>query len=337
MPRRAGIVRAMHPSEKAALFHELSNLVRTGTSFPKAVAQLARLSGGQARASLTRIKVALDAGGSVGDSLLAGTPLISPLEACVFGASDRAGRLDSGLTQASQYHAAVAASRARMRSRLAYPVFVLHFALLILPLPVAFAADGGLVPFLKAAGMAIGGLWLCIFLIVALIRMLLSAADKNAGTDRFVRAIPVFGALRRDFALGRFCSAYHMQLDAGVNVLANLGISGAAAGSAVLRDAIASAMPDVRAGGQVGAALEKTRAFPARFVRTFAVGEQTGELDRELQRIGDEYRDAAMRRLETIAEWVPRLLYVGILIYIAWRIIGVYLGRMQDLKNVMEQ
>ena len=26
-----------------------------------------------------------------------------------------------------------------------------------------------------------------------------------------------------------------------------------------------------------------------------------------------------------------------ILIYIAWRIIGVYLGRMQDLKNVMEQ
>lgn len=327
----------MHPSEKASLFHELGQLVRTGTPFPKAIETLTRLSGGQVRGSLARIKAALDAGGSVGDSLLAGTPLISPLEACVFTASDRAGRLDTGLDQASQYHTTIAEARARVRSRLAYPAFVIHFALLILPLPIVFSENGGLVPFLKAAAMGIGALWLSIFIIASLIRISLSAAEKSSAADRLLRAIPVLGKMRRNFSLSRFCSAYHMQLDAGVNVLANLEMSGAASGSAIVREAVAIAAPEVRSGGQVGPALEKTRAFPEPFVRAFAVGEQTGELDRELLLIGEKYRNAALRDLESIAEWVPRLIYIGIMLYVGWRIVSAYAGRMKDIQSMMGQ
>ncbi len=327
----------MHPSEKARLFHELSRLVNTGTPFPKAIATLALHSSGQVRGSLLRIRDALDRGATVGESLVTGTPLISPLEACVLTATDRAGRLDAGLEHASQYHAAIAAARGRIRSRLAYPVFVIHFALLILPLPMVFAENGGVAPFLKAAGLAIGGLWLCIFSIGAILRALLAAAENGAAPDRLLRAMPVFGAMRRDFALARFCSAYHMQLDAGVNVLASLDMSGAASGSAILREAVASAMPHVRAGGQVGPALEKTRAFPASFIRAFTVGEQTGELDRELQRLGEDCRTEAMRRLEVISEWVPRLIYVGTICYIGWRIVSVYAGQMNDVQKMLEQ
>lgn len=333
----AGIVRAMHPSEKAALFHELGRLVRSGTPFPKAIATLAQHSSGQARASLARIKAALDRGASVGESLASGAPLVTPLEACAFTAGDRAGRLETGLEQASQYHAAIASARSRIRARLAYPAFVIHFALLVLPAPVLFAENGGLAPFLKAVGFAMGGLWLSIFIITALIRALLAAAKNAAAPDRFLRAIPIFGKLRRDFALGRFCSAYHMQLDAGVNVLDSLEMSGAASGSAILREAIASAMPAVRAGGRVGPALEEARAFPKRFVRAFAVGEQTGELDSELQRIAEEYRSAAMRRLETISEWVPRIIYIAIICYTGWRIVSAYAGMFRDQTKMLDQ
>ena len=329
----------MHPSEKASLFHELGQLVRTGTPFPKAIEKLARLSSGDARTSLARIKDALHGGGSVGESLLAGTPLITPLEACAFTAGDRAGRLDAALDQASQYYAAMAAARSDIRSRLAYPVFVIHFALLILPLPIVFSQEpgGGLLPFFKAVAMTIGGLWLCVFIVAALIRALTSAAARKVAPDRLLRGIPLIGKLRRDFALSRFCSAYHMMLDAGINVLASLEISAAAGGSAILRDAVATALPAVRAGGQVSTALEKTRAFPAPFVRAFAVGEETGELDRELQRIGESYRTAAMRRLTAIAEWFPRLLYIAIMAYIGWRIVSFYSGYFRGIQNVTDQ
>ena len=327
----------MHPSEKASLFHDLGQLVRTGTPFPKAIETLTRLSSGQIRSSLLRVKAALDSGGSVGDSLLAGTPLISPLEACVFTASDRAGRLDTGLDQASQYHSAIAEAHSRARSRLAYPAFVIHFALLILPLPLVFSENGGVAPFLKAVAVGIGALWLSIFIIASLIRMSLTAAENGTAADRLLRTIPVFGKIRRDFSLSRFCSAYHMQLDAGVNVLATLEMSGAASGSAILREAVANAMPEVRSGGQVGPALEKTRAFPEPFVRAFAVGEQTGELDHELLLIGGKYRDAALRGLEAIAEWVPRLIYIGIMLYVGWRIVSAYAGRMKEIQGLLGQ
>ncbi len=327
----------MHPREKATLFHELGQLVRTGTAFPKAVETLAKLSSSHTRGSLARIKAALDGGASVGDALVAGKPLISALEACVFTASDRAGRLDVGLEQASQYHAALAEARANVRSRLAYPAFVIHFALLLLPIPLVFSENGGLVPFLKAAALGVGTLWLTIFIIAALIRILLRTAENNLAADRLLRAIPVFGKIRSNFALGRFCSAYHMMLDAGVNVLANLEMSGAAAGSATLRAAVARAMPEVRAGGQVGPALEKTRAFPESFVRTFAVGEQTGELDAELLRTSTQYRTAGLRGIEAVAEWVPRLIYIGIMGYIGWSIVSAYAGRMKEIQGLLNQ
>jgi type II secretory pathway component PulF len=336
MRRRAGIVRAMHPSEKASLFHELGQLVRTGTPFPKAIEKLTRLSSGDTRTSLMRIRDALGKGGSVGDSLLAGTPLITPLEACVFTAGDRAGRLDAALAQASQYYAAMAAARTNIRSRLAYPVFVIHFALLVLPLKVILTAGGGLAAYFKSVAFAIGGLWLGVVILVVLARALLSTAAQNAAADRLLRAVPVVGKLRRDFALSRFCFAYHMMLDAGVNVLASLEISASASGSAILRAAVAEALPAVRNGGQVGSALEKTLAFPEPFVRAFSVGEDTGELDRELQRIADESRAAAMRRLDTIVEWLPRLIYISIMVYIGWGIVSFYLGYYRGLEKVME-
>ncbi|MEO6787719.1 MAG: type II secretion system F family protein [Chthoniobacteraceae bacterium] len=315
----------------------MSRLLHSGTPLPKAIEKLGHLSSGQARASLAKVKGALDSGRTVGEAMPAGTPLISPLEACVFVASDRAGRLDAGLEQASRYYAALAEARTRMRSRLAYPVFVVHFALLILPLPLVFAPDGGLVSYFKAVGTAIGGLWLCVFLIAALVRALVSAATKHLVFDRLLSMVPLFGKLRRSFALSRFCSAYHMQLNAGVNVLASLETSAAASGSAILRDAVLRALPTVRSGNQVGPALAATRAFPKTFVRAFTVGEETGELDHELQRLGADYQTTALRRLETVAEWMPKIFYIAVLFYFGWQIIRFYIGRMQEIQSVMDK
>ncbi len=327
----------MNPGEKARLFHELGQLVRAGAPFPKAVEKLARHCSGRARSSLLAVKRALDGGLTVSESLRAGAPLVGSLEACVFAASDRAGRLEAGLDQASQYHGAIAAARSQMKSRLAYPVFIIHFAMLVLPVPALFAEGGGLTPYLKAAGFAIGGLWLGVFILAALIRTLLSLAERSAATDRFLRKLPPFGTLRRDFSLARFCSAYHMQLGSGVNVLASIETSGAASGSALLRDATLAAMPAIRSGGQVSEALHKTGVFPMDFLRAFAVGEETGRLDHELERIANEHRSAGLRRLDLLAEWIPRLIYIGIVLYIGWSILASYTGRMRAIQDFMRE
>ena len=49
-----------------------------------------------------------------------------------------------------------------------------------------------------------------------------------------------------------------------------------------------------------------------------------------------EYQAEALSRLETAAEWVPRLLYVGILLYVGWSIIKMYQGYISDLGKIID-
>lgn len=325
----------MNPREKARLYHELGQLIRNGTPFPRAVETLAPHTRGRPRAALAAVRKAIARGGTVAEALIAGAPFIAPLEAGMFTASDRAGRLENGLDHASEYYGALAEARSRMWSRAAYPLFTLHIGFVALSLPILFAPDGGIEAFVKAVVIAVGCLWLAILGGGFLLGALLSAAARNTRLDGVLRAIPVFGKLRRAFALSRFCAAYNLQLDAGVNVLASLETAGRASSSAVIRAAADEALPAVRAGGKVGAALIATRVFPEPFVRAFTVGEETGQLDQELRRLADEYRLAALRGIETVADWVPKLLYLAILIYLGYRIIGFYQGYFKGVQDVM--
>jgi type II secretory pathway component PulF len=72
--------------------------------------------------------------------------------------------------------------------------------------------------------------------------------------------------------------------------------------------------------------LAASGAFPAEVIQSFIVGEETGGLDKELKRLADELRNEALGTLETLSEWVPKLIYVAILLYFAYRIIYSTLG-----------
>ena len=332
----AGIVAVMNPREKARLYHDLGQLIRSGTSFPKAIETLSPHTRGNARSALAAVKTALARGVTVAEALTAGAPFIAPLEAGMFTASDRAGRLENGLAHASEYYGALAEARSRMWSRAAYPLFVLHIGFIALSLPIIFAPGGGAEAFVKTITIAAACLWLAILGGGFLFGALLSAAAQNVALDRLFRSIPVLGKLRRSFALSRFCAAYNLQLDAGVNVLASLEVAGRASSSAVIRAAADEALPSVRAGGKVGAALVATRKFPEPFARAFTVGEETGQLDQELRRLSDEYRLSALRGVETISDWIPKLLYLAILIYLGWRIISFYQGYFKGIHDMTD-
>jgi type II secretory pathway component PulF len=334
MPSGAGMVRTMNPREKVRLYHELGQLVRSGTPFPKAIETLIPHTRGEARSALAAVKTALNRGATVAEALVAGAPFIAALEAGMFTASDRAGRLENGLDHASEYYGALSEARSRMWSRAAYPLFVLHIGFVALSLPVIFAPKGGVEAFVTTVLIAVAGLWLAILGGGFLLSALLSAAARNTALDRALRSIPLLGKLRRAFALSRFCAAYNLQLDAGVNVLASLEVAGRASGSAIIRAAADEALPAVRSGGKVGAALVATRAFPEPFVRAFTVGEETGQLDQELRRLADEYRQSALRGLEALADWVPKLLFLAILIYLAFRIVSFYQGYFKGIQDI---
>jgi len=321
--------------EKQSLYHSLGQLLRSGVPLPGALKSLAQTSSGTQRRLIKRLNEAINSGKTVGEAIAAQRPDVSELEVGVISACEKSGRLEYGMTQLAEYHGAFATAREGILKKCAYPAFVLHFGVFLFPLK-ALIVDGNVAAYLRETFGVLAlayGILLVIYLLIPLLR---DFGSQSAAIDSLLRFIPRIGKLRRAFATSRFCATYGMQLDAGINVIDALEAAQRASLSGVVRAAIRQAIPEVRNGVQVGPLLAVSGAFPEPMTRSFCVGEQTGELDQELARMATEYQGEALSRLETLAEWVPRLFYVGILIYIGYSIIMMYKGYIADLGKIID-
>lgn len=325
-PARAVVIlRAMSLSlrEKESFYRSLGQLLRSGVAFPAALESLARTSRGSLRQFIAQLKAGASNGGTVAEAFATLRPAVGEMEIGTLSAVERTGKLERGLAQLAEYFGAMAQARSSFWKKSAYPLFLLHFGVLVLALPQALFG-GGVSGYLRQTGLTfalIYGVALCLALLFPLLR---DAGATSRGIDSLLRALPLFGGLRQAFALSRFCSTYEMQLDAGVNIIDALDSAGRASRSGLIATAVKRALPDVRGGMQVGPLLAGSGAFPQEMIRSICVGEDTGELDRELQRLAVEYQAEGLDRLETLADWLPKILYLVILVCLAYGIVKGY-------------
>jgi hypothetical protein len=48
-----------------------------------------------------------------------------------------------------------------------------------------------------------------------------------------------------------------------------------------------------------------------------------------------EYQGEALRRLETAAEWISKLIYIAVVLYVAWVIISGYQKALQPVMQML--
>jgi type II secretory pathway component PulF len=318
------------PRDKQNLYHSLAQLVRSGVDLPGALAKLQTATRGRKRSLLRGLHSALRDGHTIREAF-AGQPLISTLEAQVVAAAATGGRLDYGFEQLAQYYGAAADAADTLRKRLAYPVYVLHVSVLALGIPKLFTADAGV--FLKETISTLGSIYAVAALVWILWVLLRDAGATGAVADQLLRALPLVGKTRRHFAVARFCMIYELQLGAGINVLDALDTAGKASRSGWIRRTVEGILPKVRAGSQVGPLLAASGALPEDVTRGIIVGEDTGRLDHELQRLAATAQAEGLSSLKTASFWIYQMLYLGILLSVAYRIVQSFQQNLsQSLK-----
>ena len=321
--------------QKQSLYHSFGQLIRSGVPIPGALQGLAATCSGAERRLIKRLNQAVAAGKTLGQAFAAERPDVSELEIGVVAACEKSGRLEFGMTQLASYHGALAAARENILKQCAYPGFVLLFGVFVPPLK-DLIVGGNVLAYLKAT---IGPLILVagILLIFYLLYTILRDSGANSATfDSFLRLIPKVGKIRRAFATSRFCATYGMQLDAGINVLDALEAAQRSSLSGLMQRAVRNTIPEVRNGLQVGPLLAASGAFPEPMTRALLVGEQTGQLDEELTRMTKEYQEEAVARLQTLAFWIPKLLYSAVVVYVAYRIIKMYMASWADATKMFD-
>jgi type II secretory pathway component PulF len=56
-------------------------------------------------------------------------------------------------------------------------------------------------------------------------------------------------------------------------------------------------------------------------LRSIEVGEHAGRLDEESRRAAELFKHQTLQSLDAFAQWSPRVLYISVVVFTAWRII----------------
>ncbi len=322
--------------EKQIFFLQLAQLLRSGIGLPVAAEKLTKMSTASVRRVSGRLQRLLAGDRTAMEAFDALRPELGALERSTLSSLARSGRLEFGLQRLAEYFGVLAEARAEMLRQSAYPLVILHLGVLLLNVGI-LVGPGGVPAYLRETGLAFLVMYGAVGVLALLIPALIQAGSVSPTIDSLLRTVPFFGKARRALAVSRFCGTLDLQLDSGINVIESVGTAAEASRSGLLHTLAKRAVSRLRTGETLGASLGLVRgALPAAALDEILLAEETGELHRVLPRLREEYEREGLQRLRTAAQWLPRILYFGVLGYLGWRIVSFYMGYLQDLVRQID-
>ena len=241
--------------------------------------------------------------------------------------------------------------RKQVKGALIYPAAVITVAVLILVVIMLFVvpafekmfADiGQALPaptqLLLSTSQAIQTYWYLIPLIpIFLMTIMKLIARTEAGEkalDAFKLRMPVFGNIIKKSSVARFCRTLGTLIASGVPILEALRIVKDAVGNVIIANAIEDVHGSIREGDTIADPLRSSGIFDELLVNMIDVGEETGELDKMLMKIADNYEADVDVAVEGMSSLLEPLLIVGMGLVVGFIVISLFLPLVSIIKNI---
>ena len=150
------------------------------------------------------------------------------------------------------------------------------------------------------------------------------AAAQAAGIGKVVLKV----------TMARFSRTLATLVAAGVDIIKALEISGSTAGNWVVESALADVRAQVHQGVPIAQPLVENPVFPPLVSQMVKVGEETGELERMLDKIADFYEDEVDTSIAALTSIVEPLMMIGVGAIVGVIIIAMYLPMFKLLELV---
>lgn len=266
-------------------------------------------------------------------------------------AGEAGGILDKILQRLATYIEKAEALRRKVKSAMTYPAVVLCVAggamvfMLLCIIPVfadVFADFGGKLPvptqivvdmsnFLKNTWWLIAGV---IIAAVTVLRRYYRTERGRYQIDRLMLRVPALGDLIRKASIARFTRTLGTMISSGVPILAGLDITAKTSGNAVIEEAIQATKASIREGETIAAPLRASSAFPPMVVQMISVGEETGALDKMLEKIANFYDEEVNTAVDTLTSIIEPVMIVIMGVGVGGMVVAMYLP-MFELVNVV--
>jgi type IV pilus assembly protein PilC len=279
------------------------------------------------------------------DHLLEGHPVVESLrlmgnwmpsfDLALLEAGEQSGRLDACFKLLAIYYQERAQMARQVISDLMYPLFIFHLSI------VLFA----FINFIQPGGTAFRFVATILGVFVPLyagVFCLMYACQGRRGErwrsaiEKILRPVPLLGTARRDLALARLAAALEALLTAGVGIIGAWELAATASGSPAYRRTVQSWRAPLEEGSTPSELVSQSPGFPDIFRNLYHTGEVSGQLDQTLGRLHALYQEEGSRKMRMVAQWTPRLIYMGITCFVGFRIIAFYTGYFHQIDQIID-
>jgi type II secretory pathway component PulF len=320
--------------QKAELYHQLGALTNAGVGLPQAIQTIQRSPPARSLLPvLTRLSQSLESGCTFTESLRQSRHEIPDFDLALIEASELSGRLDGGFQLLAEHYRGRASMMRAVISDFLYPVFVLHAAILIFPFAEAFLSGNWGSYAIRVLG-PLGTIYATVFALLYVCQGR-HGESWRAALERISRFIPVIRSARQAWALSRLSVALEALISAGVSIIQSWMLAANASGSPLLRQTVHGWNAALEGGRTPGELVTQSSEFPEMFASQYQTGEISGKLDQVLKRLHTYYLDEATRRTRLLAQWMPRMVYLGLMLVIAYRIVMFYTGYFNQLAPLL--
>ncbi len=147
--------------------------------------------------------------------------------------------------------------------------------------------------------------------------------------------IPVFGSLNKEVTLAVMTRTLGAMVGSGISILEALNIVADTVGNNIYREGLMIAAKDVEKGFPFSMSLKNDQNFPTIISQMVGIGEETGTMDKSLQRLAVFFEDSAERRVKTLTTALEPILILIMGVGVAGLAIAILMP-MFNLVNVIK-
>ncbi len=167
-------------------------------------------------------------------------------------------------------------------------------------------------------------------------KLLTKGLQGQTFVHKLLLMVPVVGNCLRSFAVARFSWAFALTQQSGMSIEPSLESSLKATGNGAFIASIPQTVGMVREGEDLVTSLLATGLYPRDYLELVRVGEETGTVPEALQRVSPQLEDDARRSLSAMTAslaWVIWGLVAFMIVFIIFRVFSNYVALLNEFSK----
>lgn len=339
------------PAQVTLFTRQLSTLQDAGLPIVQSLQILTDMQRpGAFRNSLSQVTEDVQGGTMLSDAMARHPKIWDKLYTNLVKAGEAAGALDVILRRLSEFREKAQKLKKKIIGALIYPVAVLTIAVAILTFIMVFIVPKfeqifrdlnirlpALTVLLIEMSNFVASFWWIILLVgtfaVVGIKIFRGTEAGGAVVDRVALKVPVLGTVVKKGSVARFTRTLGTLVTSGVGFLDALDITKSATPNIVVRNAIQDVRDSVKEGETINEPLRRSGVFDDIVVNMIKVGEETGELDKMLIKIADNYDEEVDSAVAAMMALLEPALIIFMGVAVGFIVIALFL----PLISIIEQ